>query len=110
MAHHKQVRLVGPGIDFEVDEGIAPLIAALWQRGYKTTGSCEHQPGTDAAWISFESEEDAEAFGKFADGTVFQPNEQELARAHPGDPLTNAVAVLFPADSIAELVTELEES
>jgi hypothetical protein len=28
-----------------VDEGIAPLIVALWRRGFRTISSCERQPG-----------------------------------------------------------------
>jgi len=45
---HAQVALPDPddpAATVEVDAGIAPLISALWARGFRTTSSCEGRPG-----------------------------------------------------------------
>ena len=58
---HKQV-LVECGHERAfVDEGIAPLILALWQNGISTTLSCqENRPGI--AWVQFLTPSDAKSF------------------------------------------------
>lgn len=102
MTLHDQVRIEHEDTSAEVDAGIAPLILALWRRGFRTTGSCEHQEGTHVAWIGFESESDAETFRRIVDdasvvgGSIMRPNEEELAAADPDDPaLSGAVGVGF---------------
>jgi hypothetical protein len=58
---HKQV-LVEYGHERAfVDEGMAPLILALWQNGISTTLSCqENKPGI--AWVQFLTPLDAKSF------------------------------------------------
>jgi hypothetical protein len=58
---HKQTTVYCPGEqDFiEVDEGIAPLLVALWENKIKTCNSCqENEPGI--IWIEFFSMRDVE--------------------------------------------------
>ena len=107
MPAHRQVRLEAPGIAFEVDEAIAPLINALWQRGYRTTGSCQHLPNTEVAYIGFESEDQAKEFADHIGGMVVRP-DRGLDSAPPDDPLWDTVAVTFPADSIERVLALVE--
>ena len=61
MLDHKQTRVFYPGYReyIEVDEGIAPLLLALWDAGIMTCNSCqENEPGI--VWIEFYSIEDVE--------------------------------------------------
>lgn len=63
MAEHKQVMIHNPALKYriEVDEGIAPLLSAIWNLGIVTCNSCqENTPGV--IWIEFSRAEDAEAF------------------------------------------------
>lgn len=49
----------------EIDIQIAPLIAALWQRGIETTNSCqENKPGM--MWVEFATADDALRFIQLA--------------------------------------------
>lgn len=60
---HPTVSLFNPSEnDFcDIDEGIAPLIAALWERGIDTMMCCqENYPG--CMWIQFPNSIDAEKF------------------------------------------------
>jgi len=41
-AFHRQVRIEHDGRSAEVDEAIAPMILALWRRGFATLASCEN--------------------------------------------------------------------
>lgn len=63
MVEHKQIRISHPAFEeaVDVDEGIALLLVALWDRGIMTCNSCqENPPGT--AWVEFYSVTDAEKF------------------------------------------------
>ncbi len=63
MTMHKQTAIPDPASNkmIEVDEGIAPLLLAIWSRGIITCNSCqENMPGM--MWIEFLGAEDAEAF------------------------------------------------
>ncbi|MFB3765693.1 MAG: hypothetical protein ACE14P_10675 [Methanotrichaceae archaeon] len=70
MSEHKQMMIFNPLLNevIEVDEGIAPLIKAIWNLGIATCNSCqENKPGV--IWIEFSSAEDAEIFmGRIASG------------------------------------------
>lgn len=57
--HHRQVRITVGEWSADIDEGIAHLIAALWQAGIPTVCSCQAADGTGAAWIAFRSVADA---------------------------------------------------
>lgn len=68
---HVTLTLTLDGEPVEIDEGIAPVIEALWARGIRTLSSCEDggtagQPSTPAgvAWIAFASRDDARAFAR----------------------------------------------
>lgn len=57
MTHHPQVDVNG----VLVDEGMAPLLCAMWARGIKTCLSCqENKPGI--AWIAFLTPQDVRKF------------------------------------------------
>jgi hypothetical protein len=63
MIEHKQIAVLDPTSDnmIEVDEGIAPLLKAIWNSGITTCNSCqENKPGI--IWIEFLWSDDAEAF------------------------------------------------
>lgn len=63
MVEHKQTAILDPTSSqmVEVDEGIAPLLKAIWDLGITTCNSCqENKPGL--MWIEFLLVEDAEAF------------------------------------------------
>jgi hypothetical protein len=63
LTEHKQTVILDPASKqlIEVDEGIAPLLKAIWDSGIVTCNSCqENKPGI--IWIEFLAAEDAEAF------------------------------------------------
>jgi len=63
LTEHKQTAILDPALNqlIEVDEGIAPLLEAIWDSGIITCNSCqENKPGI--IWIEFLTAEDAEAF------------------------------------------------
>ncbi|HEX7445057.1 MAG TPA: hypothetical protein VF300_01585 [Methanothrix sp.] len=63
MVEHKQITVFDPASNgvIEVDEGIAPLLKAIWSFGITTCNSCqENRPGV--VWIEFLTMGDAEAF------------------------------------------------
>jgi hypothetical protein len=61
LTRHKQVRVKYGKNFIQVDQGMAPLLKALWKRNIYTGLSCqENRPGI--AWIMFLSAWDAEAF------------------------------------------------
>ncbi len=63
MSEHKQVMIFNSVLNemIEVDEGIAPLLKAIWNLGIATCNSCqENKPGI--IWIEFSRAEDAEIF------------------------------------------------
>ncbi len=63
MAEHKQVMIHNPALNYmiDVDEGIAPLLDAIWNLGIVTCNSCqENTPGV--IWIEFSRAKDAEIF------------------------------------------------
>ena len=79
--YHRQVLVEHEGAGAEVDEGIAPLILALWRRGFRTISSCEHEPGTPCAWIGFPTLEEAERFQRMTGVMIVVPEEQDFAGA-----------------------------
>jgi hypothetical protein len=63
VVEHKQMAILDLTSNqmVEVDEGIAPLLKAIWNLGIITCNSCqENKPGL--IWIEFLQAEDAEAF------------------------------------------------
>ncbi len=63
MSEHRQIAIFNPVLNetIEVDEGIAPLLEAIWNLGISTCNSCqENKPGV--IWIEFSRAEDAEIF------------------------------------------------
>jgi len=63
LIEHRQTAIYDPSSNqaIEVDEGIAPLLKAIWDLGITTCNSCqENKP--DIVWIEFISTEDVEAF------------------------------------------------
>lgn len=63
MTEHRQIAILDPTSDYmiEVDEGIAPLLNAIWNSGITTCNSCqENKPGI--IWIEFLRSKDTEAF------------------------------------------------
>lgn len=112
MTLHRQVRIEHNGNSADVDEGIAPLILALWRRGFQTTGSCEHQDGTPVAWISFETLEQAEQFQRLAGGTVFTPDADDAAGLTEAELASNqgAAAVAFPVEEIPSKLAAIERA
>jgi hypothetical protein len=63
LIEHKQTAIRDIAADrlVEVDEGIAPLLQAIWNLGINTCNSCqENRPGI--IWIEFLAAKDAEAF------------------------------------------------
>ena len=109
---HRQVEVeVAPGHRFEVDEGLAGVVRALWERGYRTISSCEEQPGTGGhAWIGFTSMRQASKFAGLVGGTIVEPSAAEVAEARAtNDPFfrEGAVAVAFPAAEIQAVADAL---
>ncbi len=69
MTEHKQVVVEWQGRKAEVDEGLAPLILALWQRGIETVMSCqENRPRV--VWVMFRSPLDIKRFLDLTDYTI----------------------------------------
>jgi hypothetical protein len=62
---HKQVAITHGEVTVEVDEGMASLLEALWQRGIDTTASCQESDG-GYAWVAFDAVEDAIRFQQLA--------------------------------------------
>lgn len=63
MCDHEQTAVIHPGENstMDIDEGIAPLILAMWEAGIMTSSSCQEiEPGI--MWIEFPSSEDLEDF------------------------------------------------
>jgi hypothetical protein len=63
MTEHRQIPILDPtsNLMIEVDEGIAPLLQAMWDSGIATCNSCqENKPGM--IWIEFLRAEDTEEF------------------------------------------------
>ncbi|NPV62509.1 MAG: hypothetical protein HPY61_07750 [Methanotrichaceae archaeon] len=63
MTLHRQIPVLDPASSqmIEVDEGIAPLLQAIWRSRIATCNSCqENRPGI--IWIEFPRAEDAESF------------------------------------------------
>jgi hypothetical protein len=63
MIEHKQATILDPTSNetIEVDEGLAPLLEAIWDFGIMTRNSCqENLPGI--IWIEFLTAKDLEAF------------------------------------------------
>lgn len=68
MADHPQITLQYGAVAIEVDEGIAPLILALWKSGITTSSSCQATVAPEGrgdgqyAYIGFGRASDAEKF------------------------------------------------
>lgn len=69
---HRQVRVAWRDREADVDEGLAPLILALWKLDVDTLMSCqENRPGV--AWLCFPTAYDAETF---LNAVAVHPEEQ----------------------------------
>ena len=104
---HRQVAIVHRGRAAKVDEGIAPLIVALWRRGFRTISSCEHQPGTPVAWVGFASLGDAKKAARIIGGRLLVPKPEDYAQAsaksfEAGYSRPGAAGVAIPCDGIRE--------
>src|SRR6266496_400562 len=103
---HPQVRIEHRGASADVDEGIAPLVLALWRRGYRTNGSCEaYQMDGVAygAYVGFPDAEQAETFrqvvGAEAQVMVVSPeDEAEAVRLGWEVVAAGTVGVFFPSE------------
>jgi hypothetical protein len=127
---HVQVVIEHEGTRAEVDEALAPLLVALWRRGYRTIGSCQaqedvHMPDAggrvvSAAWIAFATPTEAARFARLTGGYLFQgPTRKELiadgkspdeaaalmAEYPPGGP-----GVAFPSSEIQAAIDAVEGS
>ena len=58
---HPQVLALHDGMWIHVDQGMEPLLQALWQRGLETSFSCQGHDFSPA-YILFPCEDDAETF------------------------------------------------
>lgn len=77
LAEHKQVDVEG----VEIDEGIADLIVACWDRGIETVLSCENNSGR--IWIEFFEESDLVEFTRIAAGEFSDDVESLYNRVLP---------------------------
>jgi hypothetical protein len=119
MPLHRQVTIDLDGEAVEVDEGLVPLIEALWERGYRTTGSCENQPDMQKGWIAFEAEGEAESFAELVPGSLrYEVTQEDLDSfiRNGGDPLeaeafggVGTPVVAFPPSSIEPALARLKE-
>lgn len=99
--HHRQVVIEHEGESAEVDESIAPLILALWRRGYRTASSCEdfefatEQP---IAYVYFSRRTEGEDFASFL------PNHRLMEIESPDDPWypLDGIGIVFPREDLAE--------
>lgn len=65
--HHPALLIKGKR-HIEVDENIAPLIAALWDAGIDTSNSCEDLGGKGNVWITFPTGVELDAFSALGTG------------------------------------------
>jgi hypothetical protein len=109
---HTQVLVEQNDRSAEVDEGIADLILALWERSMWTTGSCENQDEMGFAWVAFERLEDAHEFERVSGGKVITLDEGDYV-ADDGTRLSDdggAAAVAFPSQTISGVTTAVRQS
>jgi hypothetical protein len=80
---HDQVLIEYDGRSAEVDKGLAALILELWQRGFRTIGSCEQEVGTAHAWISFRTLREAKRLQRLIGerATLIVPSAENYADA-----------------------------
>jgi len=118
MPLHQQVSIEQDGRSAEVDEGLAPLILALWKRGFRTTTSCEAQNGTavmdsksgkvvPVAWIAFATLGEAEVFLQIVgeQGQLMTPepqhaeglSDEEIASNPPGSAGVGFLSTWIPS-------------
>lgn len=109
---HRQVEIETNGFRYRVDEGMAELVIALNEAGYRTVSSCEcFPPAHNQAYVGFLSLMQARRFCELIDGEMMIPIEADrlaaiAAGADPDDPSTNAeAAVLFDPERIEESVS-----
>jgi hypothetical protein len=78
---HKQVFFCVRDMEAEVDEGIAPVIKALWEHGIETTMSCQEDEW-GMVWIQFPPDADLTAFIETV--AIYEPGANSLySRAIP---------------------------
>ena len=92
MSFHRQVVINYREHSAKVDEGVALLVLALWQRGFRTISSCERDPNvhrlfrrldgtsvqSEAAWVGFETLSQAKRFQRISRGRLVVPNAQDF--------------------------------
>jgi hypothetical protein len=113
---HKQVSIRYATNKADVDEKIAPLILALWQRGFNTISSCQDYQGVfpGYVWIIFESRTDGQRFQRILkkDGTVqaITPSKEDVV-----DQETESAAVgktvwmsLFPVQALTRILKRVQ--
>ena len=92
---HRQVVIKYRRRSAKVDKGIAPLILALWQRGFWTISSCERDAdvyrvfdtldgtvvASEAAWVGFRTLSDAKRFRRLSRGRLVVPAAEDFEGA-----------------------------
>lgn len=53
MIPHNAVTMTYRGEPVEIDVGMAPLMAALWDLSYQTSNCCQGEPGRRSAYVQF---------------------------------------------------------
>jgi hypothetical protein len=128
MSVHRQVTIEHEGQAAEVDEGIAPLILALWRGGLRTLASCQNISESwssdypPLAYVSFETEGERDAFRRIAGPIVHEPtltvDPDDKVRAMMADPKYAADARAkggvwgygFPSAELPEVLAALARS
>jgi hypothetical protein len=107
VTEHKQVVVGWQGRSAEVDEGLAALILALWQKDIDTVMSCqENFPGV--VWVMFRTPVDARRFLDLTDYTIewkFDVYPRDMAPLLRSPEVTSRLAP-EEAEKLSQLVGE----
>lgn len=98
-----------------MDEGIAPLVLALWRRGFRTISSCEHAPGTRVGWIGFKTRAEASRAARLTRGELLVPTPEDFAGAsrasvEAGYTVPGSAGVMIPTDGILEAAERVRKA
>lgn len=116
MTIHKQITLKAPWGDTEVDEGIAELLSAIWDRDIFTIMSCEDNTPAGWMWIDFATSTDAAMFCQcngllskdWAYSVSYWPN-----KGYFGDDTVYAlmmpVSIRFPREQYEQILANVRE-
>lgn len=104
---HRQVEVESPdGELIQVDEGIEPLVAALWQYGFETGASCESFPALNGyAYVGFTNETDRNLFGgavqSITAGLILIGPDESISAEDAA--LHSAWAIGFPSEYLSSV-------